>query len=254
VFRSLLRARRTRPPRPDGSGTVDHSGLEPVLAALASGGIPALHDVPLDEYLEHLAGVDPDDLSSDAALAFWLNLYNAGALDLARRAYDEQRTSVLRSPGRFTRPFVAVGGESLSLDDVEHGKVRRFGDPRIHAALVCGSVSCPTLRYEPYRGSELDAQLEDQMRHFMASGGVVPDRDRNRVTLSRLFLWYGADFARPHRMPVILPARKGDVLRALSGWLSSDLNAWIEASRPAVSFQDYDWSIGCAIRPPRKTG
>ena len=53
-------------------------------------------------------------------------------------------------PGAFDAPWAMVGGESLSLNDIEHGKIRRFRDPRIHAALVCGSVSCPTLRYEPF--------------------------------------------------------------------------------------------------------
>jgi hypothetical protein len=213
-----------------------------------------LADAPLDEYLEHLADVAPDTLSSDAALAYWLNLYNAGALDLARRTYDEQRASVLRVPGGFTRSFITVGGEALSLDDIEHGKVRRFGDPRIHAALVCGSVSCPTLRYEPYRDDGLHAQLDDQMRHFLASGGVVLDRVSNHIALSRIFLWYGADFVRPHRMPALLPARKRNVLHALTGWLSDDQAARVAASRPRITFQEYDWSVGCAVRPPGTTG
>jgi hypothetical protein len=59
--------------------------------------------------------------------------------------------SVLRMPGAFSAPFVTVAGERLSLDAIEHAKIRRFADPRIHAALVCGSVSCPTLRPPPTR-------------------------------------------------------------------------------------------------------
>ena len=54
---------------------------------------------------------------------------------------------------------VAEAGRG-DLDDIEHGKVRRFGDPRIHSALVCGSVSCPTLRFEPYEGDRLDASAD----------------------------------------------------------------------------------------------
>ena len=114
--------------------------------------------------------------------------------------------SALRVPGAFNVSWVTVGRESLTLTDIEHGKIRRFGDPRIHAALVCGSVSCPTLRHQPYQG-DIDEQLDDQMRSFLAIGGAVVDRDNGTLRLSRVLLWYGRDLVAPRRMPTLLPAR-----------------------------------------------
>lgn len=199
-------------------------------------------------YLDWLAEVDPDQLVRDDALAYWVNLYNAGALLLAGRALGRGEDSVLRILGGFQRPFVEIAGESLSLDDVEHAKLRRFGDPRIHAALACGSSSCPTLRGEPYHGTGLSRQLDDQLRYFLAAGGCIPDVERGVVRLSRVFLWLGADFVRPHRMPTFLPAFPSSVLRALIPWLEPEIGRWIESSAPKIEFQSYDWGLRCAVR------
>jgi hypothetical protein len=253
VLRSMLRARRTRVPHPSGTGRVDHGRLGTALAAAASGGVAALEEASLVEYIDAMATVDPDTLSPPEALAYWLNLYNAGALDLARRAYDHRLDTVLRVPGGFTAPYVAVRGEQLSLDDVEHGKIRRFGDPRIHGALVCGSVSCPTLRFEPYRGSDLDDQLDNQMRAFLATGGAVVTPEEGLIELSRVFLWYGGDFTRPGRMPTLLPSRRRPLLGALARWLDPETAAWVAEAGPRVAFQAYDWGLGCAVRTPPGT-
>jgi hypothetical protein len=248
----MVGARRRRAPEPDGSGTEDHSAFEPILDAVAAGGVAALarQAVAIDAYLARLTATDPDDLTRDEALAYWLNLYNAGALDVARRAFGASAETPFRLPGGFTRPFVAVAGEHLSLDDVEHGKVRRFRDPRVHAALVCGSVSCPTLRSEPYRGELVREQLDDQMRSLLREGGAVPDRSRGTIALSRLLRWYGGDFTRPHRMPVLLPSRSRAVLAAITRWLEPEVAEWATSTRPRVTYQPYDWTLGCTVGLP----
>jgi len=251
VLWSVVRALRTVPaPRPTGSGELSHSALEAPLRYLAKEGPRVLADLTevLDAYLGTLIGVDPDTLSRHEALATWINVYNTGALLLAGRAQRDGRTSVLRVPGGFRHPFLKIAGEELSLDDIEHAKLRRFGDPRIHTALVCGSVSCPTLRGEPYSGSTLSKQLDDQTSYFLASGGCVVERDRHRVSLSRVFLWFGGDFVRPHRMPTFLPPRRRSLLEALIPWLPAETAAWVRASNPEIEFQRYDWGLSCTVR------
>ncbi|CAN5339324.1 DUF547 domain-containing protein [soil metagenome] len=248
--RSVLRAMVTvRRPRPSGVSTVDHHRLEPILATVAAGGIEHLAATgdPLNDYLEHLSQVDPEQLSRDEALAFWVNLYNAGALTVAAEARALEAGTVLRVPGAFQRPITVIAGETLSLDGIEHGKIRRFGDPRIHAGLVCGSVSCPTLRAEPYTGEQIGSQLEDQMRRFLATGGLGINRSDRRVSLSRIFRWYGADFVRPRRMPTLLPAAPRSILRALARWVDPGDAAWIETTTPDIGFQRYDWGLHCAV-------
>lgn len=249
---SMLRARFVRKPRPDGDGTVDHSQLDAVLAAVGSEGVAALTDraSELAAYVEKVAAVDPDTLTRNEALAYWINLYNALALDLARRAQEAGDPTVLRVDGAFTTKVTTVAGEDLSLDQIEHGKVRRFGDPRIHAALICGSTSCPTLRHQAYDGAHLGEQLDDQMRFLLAEGGAQADREEDVLRLSRVFLWFGADFVRPHRIPTILPARRRNIAEALTEWLEPEDAAWLEQEKPRIEFQPYDWSLRCAVRPP----
>jgi hypothetical protein len=219
------------------------------LDKLRHDGVPAL--VPLRpaiaEYRAQLTAIDPDTLTRPEALAYWLNLYNAGALDAAAETWERGEASVFRLPGAFQRTWVTVAGEDLSLDGIEHGKVRHFGDPRIHGALVCGSASCPTLRSEPYRGPDLEAQLDDQLRAFLAGGGVRADRAESELQLSRVFLWYGGDFTRPDRMPNWIPARKRTLLAAVHPYLATELREWVDQTNPKVTFQQYDWSLACAV-------
>ena len=245
---SVLRSLRVSPPRPGGTTPApDHGSLASVLDAVHARGVTALPGLldELDDYAARMSAVRPDELSRPDALAFWLNLYNAAALTLAGETFATAERSVLRLPGAFTRPVVSVAGESLSLDNIEHGKIRRFKDPRIHAALVCGSASCPTLRYEPFEGRSLDAQLEDQMRTFLAAGGALVDGDR--LILNRIFLWFGSDMVRPTRMPSFLPVSRRRVARALVTWLPDDISSWLASGSRSVGFADYDWSLACSV-------
>ncbi|MCJ7780003.1 MAG: DUF547 domain-containing protein [Acidimicrobiia bacterium] len=245
---SILKAQRADKPHPSGTGFVDAPDLADVLTILRAGGIPTLPNKRgiLHAYRDRMERLDPDDLSHDGALAFWLNLYNAGALSLAADAFESSTATVLRIPGALDAPWATIAGASLSLNDIEHGKIRRFGDPRIHGALVCGSASCPTLRYEPF-GENLNDQLDDQMRSFLAGGGAAVDQTTGTLRLSRVFLWYGGDFTRPHRMPTWLPSRKTDLSKVVARWLRDEDAEWVVGSSPRVEYAPYDWGLACSI-------
>lgn len=245
----MMRARRIKVPQPVGESAVDHGSLARVLDRLQRNGVRTLLDASdeLIDYRDTLASEDPDELTPTESLAFWINLYNAGALHRAAQAYSHNYESVLRVPGAFSAPWVTVGGESMSLDDIEHGKIRRFGDPRIHGALVCGSVSCPTLRSEPFDGAGLDEQLDSQMRFFLSNGGSRLDRTENTLHLTRVLKWYGGDFVRPHKMPTLRPARASDLSSAISPWLDPDDALYVATIRPRVVFAAYDWGLGCSV-------
>lgn len=246
----VLKARRVTRPDPQGSTRLDHSRLGKVLGVLKTSGVSALPAMRPDiaAYRDQMAEVNPDTLTAAGALAYWMNLYNAGALDLAAETAASGKTTVLRVAGSFSRRWASVAGEALSLTDIEHGKIRRFRDPRIHGGLVCGSASCPTLRYEPFVAEDLDEQLDDQMRQFLLGGGAVRDEGSNQLLLSRIFLWYGADFTRPRRMPTILPTRKKTIVDALGRWLAPEIENWRLVAGPKIVFQPYDWSLACSIR------
>ena len=127
-----------------------------------------------DEYLELLDRVDPATLSRNSQLALWLNAYNAWTIELINLHNEREsirninKTLGLAIKGPWTQPLAKVGGVTYTLDDIEHGIIRKeFDDPRIHFALVCAAISCPPLRQEAYIGTHLNEQLNDQSKRFL---------------------------------------------------------------------------------------
>ena len=107
----------------------------------------------------------------------------------------------------FDAPLVEIGGVRYSLNTFE----RHFAfadydstsrkppppalDPRVHFALVCGSVGCPSLLPRAYRGDSLDRQLDFAVRNALASPTHLRwNNSTNRIEASALFNWYPADF------------------------------------------------------------
>lgn len=171
-------------------------------------------------------------------LAFWINAYNALAIDLVVR---HPGVGSIREIGSFFRPIWKleagrVGGLARSLGEIEHEILRPIGEPRMHAAIVCASVSCPPLRREPYEPSRLDAQLDEQMRRFLASPekGLRVDAATGTVLLSRVFDWFAADFE-----------ASGGALAFAARYAPAAARAFLEAQRdrPRVAYLPYDWSL-----------
>lgn len=249
VIRSVWRASRVRRPKPVGAGTFNHQLLAPILCTVAESGLAGATRVrtELTAYRQSLHTTDPDGLSHADALAFWINLYNAEVLEAALEARDAHLDSLIRVQDVFDRPRGEISGEMLSLDDIEHGKIRRFGDPRVHAVLTCGSVSCPTLPARPLVGDGLDDQLDAAMVNFLHEGGATLDRESNEVRLSRIFLWYGADFVHPASMPRWRPVTRRSVTLSLEAWMSPEDATWVREARPRTRFQPYDWGLSCRV-------
>ena len=133
-------------------GVVDYTGLLEERATLR-------------RYLAQLAATDPDALAPDARTALWINAYNAFTLELVLDHLG--RIDGIRdipSGKRWKAERWKVGAATYSLDAIEHEILRPQGDPRVHFALVCASVSCPDLRAEAYLPGTLDAQLDDAPR------------------------------------------------------------------------------------------
>ncbi|MDH3499203.1 MAG: hypothetical protein OEM97_03695, partial [Acidimicrobiia bacterium] len=82
---------------------------------------------------------------------------------------------------------------------------------------------------------------------FLGTGGAFADQGDSTLYLSRIFLWYGADFVKPHRMPALIPARRRQIASAVKPWMSPELAAWFDSARPRVVFQAYDWALGCGL-------
>ncbi|MCP4490456.1 MAG: DUF547 domain-containing protein [Gammaproteobacteria bacterium] len=203
----------------------------------------------LKQYLQALTALDKpefDKMKASSQLAFLINAYNAWTIELVLTSYPELDSikdlgSLFTSPWR--RNFIPIFGERLSLDDIEHSLIRgsdRYSEPRIHFAVNCASISCPSLRAEAYEGDRLDKQLEQQTLFFLSN------TDHNRLDgdvlkLSPIFKWYLDDFEKgwhdTHSLSEFL-ARY-----AVPLGLSQEHIKQLQKHNLKIKFLDYDWGL-----------
>jgi hypothetical protein len=136
-------------------------------------------------------------------LAYWINVYNVNVVATVVEKYPvESIRDISTDPivrlNVFKKERVPFGGELLSLDDVEHKKIREaFKDPRIHFAINCAAKSCPPIRTEAYVGARVDAQLDDQARRFLSGpfgARFTRDGDKLIMKVTKILEWFGEDF------------------------------------------------------------
>jgi len=212
-------------------------------------------DGDVDATRHHLAALDPGTLAEaldddDSRVAFWLNVYNASVQDHLSRnpsLFDERGFPPTRPI--FRRNLVTVAGEAMSLDDVEHGILRRSRsgvglgyvprlrrsaferrhrvddvDPRIHFALNCGAASCPPVL--AYSAADVDAELDAATRSYLGSE-VSYDAGADVASVPKLFSWYRGDFGGKSGVRAFL--REHDAVP--------------EGATPKLAWRDYDWSL-----------
>jgi len=131
----------------------------------------------------------------DVKKAFWINAYNLLVIKNVVEHYP------LKSPqdvkGFFNRKKFVVANESLTLDQIEHQRLRKMEkDGRIHFALICAAVGCPKIIDAAFAPEALDRQLDKRARKTLNNPFYVKvDTEKQKVFVSELFSWYADDFA-----------------------------------------------------------
>ncbi len=157
-----------------------------------------------NQYLALLSKNPPAaNWSKNEQMAYWINAYNAYTIRLILDHYPVQSIKDIGSSIQIpfvTTPwaakFFSIGSEQMSLDNIEHGTLRKkYDDPRIHFALVCASMSCARLRNEAYTAAKLESQLDDQGRDFVNNPAKNKVGKQN-AQLSRYFDWYKGDWTK----------------------------------------------------------
>ncbi|HVF95700.1 MAG TPA: DUF547 domain-containing protein [Flavisolibacter sp.] len=183
--------------------------------------------------------------SDNEKKAFWINLYNG----YTQAALKENAGQYKARNAFFKQKSIQVAGDLLSLDDIEHGILRRSKikwslghlnklfpskkekslrvdalDYRIHFALNCGAKSCPPIAF--YNDDTLDAQLDLATKAFLTSEAEY-DTAANVIRLPKLMSWFRADFGGKKGMIKILQ-QHGIIAKG---------------AKPKVEFKDYDWTL-----------
>ncbi|WP_394330919.1 DUF547 domain-containing protein [Hymenobacter glacialis] len=224
------------------SAAVDHGAFDKLLKKHVSAqglvdykGFKA-DEQAFDQYLAMLSKNPPAaSWSKNDQMAYWINAYNAYTIRLVLDHYPVQSIKDIGSKIKIpfvTTPwaikFFSIGGEKTSLDNIEHGILRKkFDDPRIHFALVCASISCPRLRNEAFTASELEKQLEDQARDF------VNDPTKNKIgkstaQLSKYFDWYKGDWEKSGQ--------------SVAKWVNRYSKTKM-STNAKVGYLDYNWNL-----------
>src|ERR1700730_8811696 len=187
----------------------------------------------LDVYAAWIGRVSPVNTpasfpSRESKLAYDINAYNALAM------YNVLESGMPKDLNAVKLKFfyenkLELGGEKMSLSDLEDTICRPMGDPRVHFALNCMVRSCPRLPREPFRADLLDAELEATAQYFLNDErNVKVDADKQTVRFSQILQFYTEDFL-----------KKAPSLIAYA-------NRYREAKIPdsyGVEFIPYDWTL-----------
>lgn len=153
------------------------------------------------------------ELNSENKLkAFWINVYNVFAQYLLK----DNPSLYKDRDDFFGDELITIAGQKLSLDDIEHGIIRRSKnkysmgyvgklsvgdfekqfrlaktDYRVHFALNCGAKSCPPVAL--YSANRIDEQLDKATSAYLKANTKFDEKE-DEVLVPKLCSWFKADF------------------------------------------------------------
>lgn len=192
----------------------------------------------LGGYIEMLEKTPVSDLDRSEQMAFWINAYNAVTVRVIITHYpvksirDIDLGSGFFSDGPWDAKMMAVEGEKLSLNDIEHRILRPiWKDPRIHYAVNCASIGCPNIQQSAFTGALVESMLEDGATEFVnAARNVVVNN--GKVSTSKIYSWFEDDFG----------GSQAGVIKHLRIYANQDLYNKLK-SVTRVTDYTYDWSL-----------
>ncbi|MEL6373094.1 MAG: DUF547 domain-containing protein [Pseudomonadota bacterium] len=232
--------------------SVDHSAWDKLLKTYISDGRDGLNDVDykawkagghkaLKAYIQSLEKIDVTTLTKNQQFAFWANLYNAKTIDVVLEKYPVKSIKNVSLGGSLFATFTGgpwkakimkVNGVKLSLDDIEHGIMRKiFKDPRVHYAVNCASVGCPNLAKDAFTGAKLNAQLDNGAAAYVNSPRGIAVKN-GRVVASSIYKWFQVDFG----------GSEAGVLNHARKYAKPDLKAKLKGKSDIYDYE-YDWSL-----------
>jgi hypothetical protein len=200
----------------------------------------------LADYVAALQAVPVRRLNRREQLAYWINLYNAVTVKLVLEHYPVRSTRDIDiSPGLFAdgpwdKKLLAIEGEQLSLNDIEHRILRPiWQDPRIHYALNCASLGCPNLAAQAYSAATLEAELDGAAKAYVnhPRGARI---EGGTLVVSSIYSWFRDDFG----------GSDTEVIAHLRRYAAPPLATTLE-SVSKIAGDEYDWALNDAEPRPR---
>jgi hypothetical protein len=152
----------------------------------------------------------------------------------------------LKRPSIFTSKVITIASKKFSLDNIEHGILRRFRwkfskgylpsffpgkrikqsavekiDYRIHFALNCGAKSCPPIAFYTYE--KIDRQLDAAAKIFLNSETEI-DTLNKVIRVTKIMDWFAGDFG----------GKKG-IRKIINKFLQKDIDGY------RIKYNPYNW-------------
>jgi len=180
----------------------------------------------LNEYISSLSKNVPNaSLSKNEQLAFWINAYNANTIKLIVDNYPVASIMDIHSGKAFDKKWISMGGETLSLNDIENNKIRaKFDEPRIHFAVNCAAKSCPPILNKAWTAANVQSNLEARTKAFI-NDGAFNKISTSTVQISKIFEWYAKDFP-------------SDIVSYLIKYSDTPIDPGAK-----VTYIEYDWAL-----------
>jgi hypothetical protein len=157
----------------------------------------------LDNYLNQFAGNVEQPAKGSEKPASLANAYNGFVLQWILHGYPVE--SIWQLKDSFKGKRHDVGGEKISLDDIEHGSLRLLIGYRAHAVLVCAARSCPPLQQFAYTADNFDDQDGRAYRAWLGREDLNTfSPNEKKVEISSIFKWFKQDFDKAGGIPRIL--------------------------------------------------
>ena len=122
-------------------------------------------------------------------LAFWINAYNFFTIVDVVSNYPITSMKKISWKSKHHE----VEGTLYSLDNIEHNVIRPLADPRIHFAINCASVGCPSLKTEIFDGNQINTQLNKIVTNALKNP-LHLRMVNNKLITTQLFKWFSKDF------------------------------------------------------------
>ena len=180
--------------------------------------------VGLDAYISALKKNHPKPhWTKNQIMSYWINAYNALTIKIILDNYPVSSIKEIKNP--WSKKIINYDSNTYSLDDIEHSILRKMGDPRIHFAINCASISCPKLLNTAYLPHKIDYQLDKAASYF------INNTDKNKITkneviISKIFFWFKKDFG-----------NKNQLLNFINKYKK------LKNPNPKIKYHSYNWNL-----------
>ncbi|MCJ8343944.1 DUF547 domain-containing protein [bacterium] len=205
----------------------------------------------LDEYIKLLAFVDLSPMSRNEKLAFYINAYNAYTLQVIVQNYplkvtnrNAPKKSILQIPRVWDEYKTVVADETLSLNQIEHQKIRKFQDPRVHFLMVCAAKSCPKLPSVAFTKENIEENLEKSTKEFLNDSSKVHYCENcDEIKLSKIFEWFPHDFKKFYLPSMKRYHKLSGVITFIYQRMPKKLQKQFLKKKPKITYFEYDWTL-----------